>query len=350
VRRALLVAVVLGLAVAAWLVETLWVGGYWRDVGPHFAGTCRAIEGIPGPEDLTIHPRTGIAYVSSSDRRAAAAGRAPHGAIYALDLAEAAPVPRNLTPDAGPDFDPLGISLLLGTGGPDLLFVVNNARGRHTIEEYAIEADRLVHRRTLADPLLRSPNDVVAVAPDLLYVTNDHGWPAGFGRTLEEWLRLPVSDVVMWDGHGFRVAASGIRFPNGINRSPDGATIYVASSTGRELRVYARDPATGALTLGARLALGTTLDNIEVAADGSLWLAGHPNVFALMAHRDGAPAHSPSQVLHAVPLADGGFRVDEVFLDPGERACSSTVAAVRGDRLLIGDLFEPRVVDCRLPR
>jgi arylesterase/paraoxonase len=349
-RRVLVAFAILLLVGAVWLLRTFWIGGYWRDLSPRFAGTCTPIEGMPGPEDLTIHPRTGIAYVSSADRRALAAGDEPRGAIFALDLSAEKPVPKNLTPDAPPDSHFHGISLWVGDGGPDLLFVVNHPGDRHTIEVYEVGAERLVHRRTLSDPLLRSPNDLVALGPERLYVSNDHGWRDGLPRTVEEWFRIPVSDVVTWDGRGFRVAATGIKLANGIHASADGRSVYVASPTGREIRVYARDEASGALALQQRVALGTAPDNIEVASDGSLWVGAHPNLFALVAHmRRGGRAHAPAQVVRAAPQPDGSFRVEEVFMDPGQRMCASSVAAVQGDRLLIGGILEPWVLDCRMP-
>lgn len=346
-RRLLLMLLILLVVAGAWLLNTLRLGGYWRDLTPHFAGTCRQVEGLPGPEDITIHPRTGIAYVSSVDRRAVRAGRPGYGGIFAYDLRREAPVPHLLTPDADPEFHPHGISLLVGADGRDRLYAVNHAGGRHTIEEYEVGADRLTHLRTLSDPLLRSPNDLVALAPDLLYVTNDHGWPKGFLSTLEEWFRIPVSDVVVFDGRGFRVAARRINLANGINKSADGTTLYVASPTGLEIRVYDRE-ADGGLRLRQRIPLGTAPDNIEVAEDGSLWVGAHPNLFALAAHMGGAPEHSPSHVVRAIPEADGGFAVDEVLLEAGDRLCASSVAAVRGKRLLVGGVFEPRVLDCTL--
>ena len=341
---------VLVLILGVWLLRTLWIGGFWRDLTPRFAGSCRGVEGVPGPEDITIHPRTGIAYVSSSDRLAWQAGGSPHGAIYGYDLRAAAPAPVNLTPEADPEFAPHGISLLLGAdGGRDRLFVVNHARGRQTIEEFEVGPERLSHLRTLADPLLFSPNDVVALGPDLLYVTNDHGFGEGFARTLEEWLRLPVSDVVVFDGRGFRVAARGIRLANGIAASADGTSVYVNSSVGRETRAYARDAVTGSLALRERIFLDTAPDNVEVDARGDLWIGAHPNLFAFVAYRSGRRPNAPSQVVRA-SHRDGRWSVEEVFLDPGERLSASSVAARSGDRLLIGGIFEPRFLDCRLPQ
>lgn len=68
-RRAALLIVLLAVALPSLLRLDYyrWAGGF-REVTPHFAGTCRAAEGVPGPEDLLIDHQTGTAYVSSDDR------------------------------------------------------------------------------------------------------------------------------------------------------------------------------------------------------------------------------------------------------------------------------------------
>jgi arylesterase/paraoxonase len=345
-RLSTAIAVVI-LLFGVWLLCTLSIGGYWRDLSPRFAGSCREVAGVPGPEDITIHPRLGIAYVSSTDRRAVAAGEPGAGAIYGYDLAAPSAVPVNLTRDADTDFQPHGISLWTAPDGRAVLFAVNHAGGRHTIEKFEVLPGRLERMRTLADPLLVSPNDVVAVGPDLVYVTNDHRWTDGPLRVLEEWLRLPASNVVVFDGLGFRVAASGIRLANGIAASADGTTIYVASPVGREIRVYARDAVTSDLAFSERVGLGTAPDNVEVDSEGRLWVGAHPNLFAFVAHRNGRRPNAPSHVVRAARSGDG-WSVEEVFLDPGERLSASSVAAVHGDRLLIGGIWEPRFLDCRM--
>src|SRR4030095_1585259 len=192
-----------------------------------------------------------------------------------------------------------------------------------------VEATRLVHRTTLADPSLVSPNDLVAVTPTQVYVTNDHRHPPGAMRTVEEYLRRPWANVVMWDGRAWREAAGGIQLANGINVSHDGRTVYVASVIGQSVRVYDRDPATGALTLRGEIPLGSGPDNIEVVADGPLWIGAHPKLLTVVRYMSGAVEQSPSQVLHVVPTRDGG-EVHEAYLNAGEQTSAGTVAAVGG--------------------
>ena len=46
----------------------------------------------------------------------------------------------------------------------------------------------------------------------------------------------------------------------------------------------------------------------------------------------------------------GGFKrfVEEIYLDTGAEISGSSVAAVRGNRILIGSVFDPKFLDCQL--
>ena len=54
-----------------------------------------------------------------------------------------------------------------------------------------------LRRATLADPSLVSPNDLVAVTPTQVYVTNDHRHAAGPMRAVEEYLRQPWTNAAL---------------------------------------------------------------------------------------------------------------------------------------------------------
>jgi arylesterase/paraoxonase len=347
--RVLLIALVaVAILVAGWVLQLLWAAGQFKTLEPHFEGTCAQIEGLAGAEDLTIHPRTGVAYLSAYDRRAAADGEPARGAIYAYDLKASAPKLVDLTPDAPPGFRPHGLSLYAAPNRRDALFVINHAGGQHTVEVYDLVRGRLAHRETLADPLLVSPNDLVAVGPRSFYASNDHGNPEGFGRTLEEYLRLPLANVVYYDGERFHEAADGVRMANGINASSDGRTLYVAATIGRSVRVYDRDPASGDLALREEIPIGSGVDNIEVDADGALWIGSHPKLLDVVAHSSDASRRAPSQVLRVAERTDGGWAVDEIYLDLGDELSAASAAAVRGERLLVGAIYDARFLDCRM--
>lgn len=340
-----LVVVVVGVGVG----RQLWKAGTFRRIQPHFAGRCHRVTGAVGPEDLTIHPRTGVALVSASDRRAGMRGAPVPGAIYAYDLNDADPKLVNLTPDADVSFQPHGLGLWAGEDGRDVVFVVNHPPAptglpADTVEIFDVHESRLVHRATLTDPLLVMLNDIVAVGPDRFYVTRTHRHPPGWRQSMETWLQLPGAQVLRYGPGGFRTAVDGLVYPNGINVSPDGRRVMVAAVTDLALRVYDRDPQSDALSLRDTIALPGGPDNIEVAADGALWIGAHPKLLRIAAHAQDPAELSPSQVLRVGP--DG--TVDEVYLDSGEQISASSVATARGKRLLVGQIFDDGLLDCTM--
>jgi arylesterase/paraoxonase len=345
-KRILIGLAVLVLLALGWVLQLLWASGAFKPLEPHFAGHCREVGGVVGPEDITIHPRTGVAYISAYNRRAAP-GEPGRGAIYAYDLEDSRPRLVNLTPDIDADFRPHGIFLHVDEDAGDVLYVVNHAGGEHTIEVFDLSAGHLHKRTTIADPLVVSPNDVAAVGRERLYITNDHGYPQGFMRVIEEFGRLPVSNVVHFDGSRFSVAADGIAYANGINLSPDGSTVYVASPTGLAVHVYDRDAESGGLSFVESIDTGSGVDNIEVDEDGNLWIGSHPRLLRFRAHAADPNELSPSQVLRISRGPEGRYVVSEIYLDLGDRLSASSVAAVRGNRLLIGGIFDARFLDCR---
>jgi len=353
VLRAMLIALPAIGAVALVLgARIVWIGGVFRTIEPHFAGHCHLVPGPVGPEDLTIHPQTGVAYISASDRRALFAGRPVPGAIFAYDLNDAAARPVNLTPNADISFQPHGVSLWVGADGREVLYVINHApqqtaKPSNTVEVFDLKDGALVHRASLTDPLLVMPNDLVAVGYDRFYLTNTHDHSPGRMQTLETFLQIPGAKVLMYADGRFRPALEHLVFPNGINASPDGRTVYVATTTPRRILVYDRDPRTDALAKRDEIFLGSGADNIEVDADGGLWVGAHPKLLQLNAVRDDPTALAPSQVLH-VSRRGAGYQVDEVYLNRGEQIVGASVAAVRGRRLLIGQIFGNGILDCMM--
>jgi arylesterase/paraoxonase len=340
----ILVLVLIG---AGWFVNLLSSAGQFKIIEPHFAGECRQVTGAVGPEDITIHPGTGVAYISASDRRAVIQGQPANGAIYAYDLNSASPELIHLTPTAGRDFNPHGISLYVGQNGRDSLFVVNHEDGRQRIEIYDLRDGKLVHRKTIADPALVSPNDIVAVGPDKFYVSNDHRYTAGFKQMLENYLQLKLSNVVYYDGSRFSEVASGIGYANGLNVSADGKVLYLCAVTEGALHIYNRDVASGKLAFRQKIELGTGVDNIERDSDGGLWIGAHPQLFTFIQHAQDPAKVSPSQIIHLKPNPAGEYDIEEVYLNRGEEISASSVAAVYKNRMLVGAVFDPKFLDCK---
>ncbi|MFN8640193.1 MAG: SMP-30/gluconolactonase/LRE family protein [Candidatus Binatia bacterium] len=349
-RAVLVMVLLLALLAGGFTLRVLWLGGAFTRIHPHFAGRCRLVEGPVGPEDLTIDAPARRAIVSATDRRAAQAGSPKPGGIwsYPLDPAGAAPV--NLTPDASVYLQPHGISLWREPDGRAALFVVNHpAPGHgwpaHTVEIYDLAGDALSHRATLTDPRLVMPNDLVAVGLDRFYVTNTHAHGPGRLQALETYLQLRGAEVLHYGPGGFTTAIPGLVFPNGINVSPDGRTVYVAAVTWRSVLMYDRDPVSDALTHRRDVPIGSGGDNIEVDGDGQLWIGSHPKLLAVPRHAENAANPAPAQVLR---VSADGERVDEIYLGDGRPIAAASAAARLGNRLLIGQIFGNGFLDCEM--
>ncbi|XXF80724.1 SMP-30/gluconolactonase/LRE family protein [Myxococcaceae bacterium GXIMD 01537] len=349
--KKLLFAVGALVALGGLVVKTLSDAGQFKHLEPHFAGQCTPVSGMPGAEDITFHPTQGFAYVSSDDRRATQAGKPVPGGIYRYDPNSDAP-PVLLTQGFSQDFHPHGISLYVDPSGAQTIYAVSHpSTVGGQIERFDVGPDgMLIHRATIKDPAIISPNDVVAVDADRFYVTNDHHYASGLARTAEDYLQLSRGNVLFYDGKGFQEVIKGTTYANGINRSADGKTIYVAESVGRLLGVYDRDLATGALKHRLSVPLGTGPDNVEPDAEGNLWIGAHPKLLDFTAHAGDVTGakRSPSQALKLKPSGDS-FQVEEVYLNDGGPLSGSATAAASGKRMLIGPVFAPVLLNCELP-
>ncbi|MBI3781820.1 MAG: strictosidine synthase family protein [Deltaproteobacteria bacterium] len=346
-RKVIYSVSIVALIVIAFTLRTLWLAGVFTRVEPRKFGVCHWVNGPVGPEDITIHPKTGIAYISASDRRA----HPPRpGAIFAYDLKQRDARPLNLTPSADAGFQPHGISLWVDRDGHDALFVINHqllgdGTRKHSVQIFDLADGKLTAHATIGSPLLVMPNDLVAVGPDRFYLTNTHKNPPGLWQTIETYLRLTGAQVLYFDGQDFRPVIDDVVMPNGINVSPDGRTLYVASTTSHRVVVYDLSVAGERLQKRREIYLGMGADNIEVEANGTLWVAGHPQLLRLEAHQKNPAELSPSSVFRISP--DG--EAQEVYANLGEEVSGSSVAAVYGKRMLIGQIFDDGFLDCTLP-
>ncbi|MFQ5769767.1 MAG: strictosidine synthase family protein [bacterium] len=344
----IVVLIVLLLVIAGFILDLMKDAGEFKKLEPHSAGKCEKVSGVIGAEDITVHPETGVAFISCDDRRATFKREPTQGVIYAYDFDSENPELINLTKDFEKEFHPHGISLFIGDEGEQSLFVVNHTKDGQFIEVFDIQGDSVIHRESIQGELMHSPNDVVAVGPRQFYATNDHGSVSRFGRILEEYLRLAKSNVVYYDGSEFRIVAEKISYANGINVSHDGRTVYVASTTGGKINVYDMDVSTGALELKNRIELGTGVDNIELDGAGSLWVAAHPKLLTFVKHSKDPAKISPSQILKIIPQAEDDYKIEEIYLDEGEAISGSSVGAVFEQKLLIGSVFDHHFLVCEV--
>lgn len=339
------IAIVMLVAIALVVLDMLRDGGAFRDIEPHGAAICDPVGGISGGEDIQWRANGREVFIAAQDRRALD----ETGHIYLLEPRAADATPRDVTPELDFEFHPHGLSLWQADDGGEKLFVVNHRGGwaaPHTVEIFDVDADGgLTHTHSIADEALISPNDLVAVGPEQFYATNDHASSSRMWHVFEDFLRLPLGNIVFFDGSKAREVYSGTRYANGINISRDGRRLYVAQTTGRSLDIFERDPQTHQLRLEQTLDLETGVDNIDVAEDGALWVAAHPNMLAFLSHMRDGDNRSPSQVLR-LHEEEGRWRHEEVYLDDGEPISGSAVAAAHRNTFVIGPVFDDHVLVC----
>lgn len=320
--------------------------GRFANLDQKLVDSCSRLDVFPGTEDVTIDPDTNLAFVSGSDRRAALAGTPAPGGIYAFDVRTHDKVWK-VSPENFTDFQPHGISLWRGANGEKRLFVINHASGgAQNVEIFDVGYQgMLTHVESVSFNAMHSPNDVLAVGPRQFYATNDRGYDGGLMGTLEAYLALPFASVVYYDGGEGRIVKKGLVYANGINMSADGKTVYIAEFLKRRIGFYDRDIETGALTKGKDISVNTGPDNIEVAKDGGLWVAGHSKVFDFLKHAKDPAAIAPSHVIRINPR--NGVKSD-VFIDTTGKLNGSSVGAVWDKTLIVGAVFDGHVMVCPL--
>jgi arylesterase/paraoxonase len=346
-RRPLLAVLgIVVLAMLALLIEVARLGGVFRQVANRSPGACAPVALGGSAEDIQVDRRRGLAYLSVLDRASLARGESPEGSIMLLDLNLAEPAPRAALAYHPPGFRPHGISLLEQDGEPARLFAISHgAGGGHAVEIFEHESSGgFFPRQSVRDALFVHPNAIAAVGARQFYLANDTGNPAKSSPLLDALLRRGDSSVVYFDGEQARVVAADLRFVAGIAASPDGNWLYVGEALGERLRIYRRDTASGALTLEKVVSLGTAPDNLNVDAEGVVWMAAHPKLFAFLAHMKNPVERSPTQVLRYDPR-DG--QVTRPYESDGSPLSAGSVAAHWRDEFVIGAVLDHQVLICK---
>ncbi len=194
-------------------------------------------------------------------------------------------------------------------------------------------------KRTLTDPAIVSPNDLVLLDEVRFYFTNDHGFTKGIGRLLEDYAGLAMSNVVYFDGTEYREVADGIAYANGINYDKKRNLIFVASPRGFLVNVYSRNE-DGSLNFIDDIPCGTGVDNIEFDTEGNLWIGAHPNLLRFTAYAQGKEETSPSEIVKIKYRGEGDYTIETIYLEDGSAMSASTVAAPFGNLILVGNLMD----------
>jgi arylesterase / paraoxonase len=350
-RRFVPVLLVVILLLAILVLEFLRHLGQFRDVTPHFAGTCKAVPLAGSAEDIQIDRSSATAYLSVLDRRAVHEGKDVTGTIVKVDLDSAHMTRTTAIEGTPPGFRPHGLSLYTDENGAQRLFAINHPADKpHTVEIFERDKDGIFHHaETIVNPWLVDPNAIIAVGARQFYVVNTFKSPPGIRRAFEFVFRLASAPIVYYDAKTMREVGEPVALGAGIAASADGGRVYVSESNAHRLRVYSRDSATGDLELFQNVNIYSAGDNVSVAEDGAIWVAAHPSVWQLLRHFRDPNEYSPTQILRIAEDPQTEDRIAEVYLNDGSEMSAGSVAAVLGKRMLIGSITEKKMLECTLP-
>lgn len=333
--------VILILVIGFYILKTLYQAGQFKSIKEHTKGEVTKIyTNVAGPEDMQVDRATGNLFISSTNRRERGVDL-PENGIYILNL-ESDGNPKILPTDYEGVFQPHGISLLR-EDSTLYLFAVNHNSYGDFIESFIYQNEALKHIKSYYFEEMCCPNDVLALAKDKFYVTNDHGTKKGLMRTVEDYLRIPYSTLIYFDGNDYTEVAGPFLYANGVNMSNDGSYIYVTTTTGGSLLVFKRGD-DGALEEHEITDLITGGDNIDVDEDGNLWIATHPKLLSFVKHAKDSANKSPSQVLKLIPNANYTFEVEEYYMNDGAEMSGSSVAVYYKNQILVGDVFDNKIL------
>lgn len=346
-KKILTTLFILCLIIGLFALNAVWQSGSFKTIENTFNGSSQKIDNVVGVEDITIDQTTGIAFLSSDDRWAKILKNQPiKGAIYTLNLNDSIPHPLSMMAHLIiEDFHPHGISLFQTPEGKKMLFVVNHKQSENTIEIFEYKNDTLIHQKTVSDPLLVSPNDVVGVGENAFYCTNDHNEKASRWRSIKDLMTIGTGNVCYFDGQKMHeTGVKGIKYANGINKSADGKRLYLASTSGKKILFYNRDITTGKLTQYVEWDANTGVDNIEIDAEDNLWVGCHPQMLKFISHAKDESKWSPSEIIKISLLSNGQMEQKTIYLNDGSEISASSVGAVYKNKLLIGPVFQNHIV------
>ncbi len=332
------ISLVILVAIITFVAHTLISTGYFRTVENYFEGNVIKKIPVPGAEDIMVSHIDSFAIISSTNREFYPPTKEEKGGLYSLDLRDQDFRVTHLTSSFQKPFAPHGISMIKKDSTYKIMAINHTDQG-HSIETFTKKGDHLVFEKTLTDPSMISPNDLVLIDENRFYFTNDHGYTEGIGKLLEEYGGLSVSNVVYYDGTTFREVADGIAYANGINFDPKRNLIFVASPRGFLVKVYSKKN-DGSLEFIEDIPCGTGVDNIDIDTNGDLWVGGHPNLLRFKAYAKGKKETSPSEIIKITYRSKDDFMVEKVYTEDGTTMSGSTIGVSYKDLILTGNVMD----------
>ncbi len=350
-----LVWCLLGLAVwlGLFVSEVRILAGETRTIVSSFQGACEQMAGFNGAEDIVYDREHGLVYAVGGDRRSFRSRGPGRAEIWVLPFdSDSSITATDISPSSPKVFRSFGMDLHIDKLGVRRLLVANRPDDGHSVEVFQIESSgNLIHERTLRHPLLKNPNDLVAIGPSKALVTLDKEADSGtLGEILEGALQRKTGKVLLIDNMGAEIVAERLQMANGIALSPSGRELYVGETIAQRLSVFAFDPIKHSLVFDKHIQLNTGVDNITVNPDGRVFIAGHPKLLTLATgYQKSESSPSPSEVLVYDPRSNV---VKRLYVNDGLEHSGGSVAVVDEGlgRMLLGSAFGPHILSCKFDR
>lgn len=257
------------------------------------------------------------------------------------------------TAPPGPAFSPHGIDLIRRPDGNWQVLAVNHG-GRESVEFFQLleetEGYRLAWRGCALAPPDAHLNDVAAL-PEGGFVAT-HMFPRSTPMLgpvslaiLKGMLGFDTGHVLHWDGQRFAVAAgTQMPFPNGIQASPDGKTLFVNSYIAGEVRKIAFP--------GGKLqgkASVKSPDNSQWDAEGRLLVASHVGGLTETGACYGIEEGACGAAFAIVAVDPRTMHAETILEHRGPPMGAATVAQQVGDQLYLGSFIGDRIVRAPMP-
>lgn len=331
------------LVLIGFALKTLWDAGEFKNLqnSSDFSQST-LVEGAIGSEDIDIDHETGRAFLSSDNRWAFAQEKANYenGHIYLLNLNDSIPsVYKSTMVDKPTDFHPHGFNFAQ-VNGKKLLWVINHQKAQNVIELFEVKKDSLLHLKSFTHQLLVSPNDVLGINENEFYFTNDHDEVHSLKRTIKDFLKIGTGNVVhVMDDNWEKTTIEKLHYANGIEQDKSQKYLYVAATTSKKIYVYEK----ATLQLFKTIDTETGVDNISLDSIGNLYVGCHPQVLKFLSHAKNPAKLSPSEIIKIENPLDN-HKISTVYLNLGEKISASSVAVPFKNRLLVGPVFQNKVL------
>lgn len=220
------------------------------------------------------------------------------------------------------------------------LYAVNRSVQPFAVEIFEIiphgKSVQLKWRASLTSPLIVKPNDVRAIAPGKIYVSNEmHNVFTQKGDLV--YCELTAEEPEC------KVVKESIHYSNGLTTIRDGGEhlLFHAETLAKAVQVY-RIRSNGDLVPRERIAFPYGPDNIQFDSLGRLWAATLPDPTRIVF--GGPPI--PSAVFKLIRSSQSQWSSKLVFSTAGGALNASTSAIALDGRVLMTSIHDARALSC----